>query len=1338
MDLSISKGQVNDVTVLVNNTEVTVQQANNITVEVTPSATQYVAIDRGIQGATGTAATIAVGTTTTLSAGSSASVVNTGSSSNAVFNFGIPQGIQGIQGIQGVKGDTGNTGATGATGTAATIAVGSTNTLGAGSAAVVTNSGTSSAAIFNFGIPQGIKGDTGANGTNGAGVATGGTTGQVLAKTSNTDYATGWTTPTVGTVTSVAATSGTGISVTGSPITSSGTLNITNTAPDQVVSLTGSGSTTVTGTYPNFTINSSGGGGSGTVTSVGLSAPSIFTVSGSPVTTSGTLALTYSGTALPVANGGTGVTVSSGANSVVLRDSNQNITANALDDAYTNVAASGTQITLTTGSARRYTITGSGGQVIKLPDATTLANGTVFAFDNNQSSGAITVNNNSNTLIVSVPSGGYVLVNLLSNSNAAGTWDRHDQAPSNVSWSTNTFDYAGSITSATWNGNIVQVNRGGTGASTLTGYVKGAGTTALTASSTIPTTDLSGTVTNAQLANSAITINGTSTSLGGSVSVGTVTGVTGTAPVVSSGGTAPAISMAKATTSVDGYLSATDWTTFNSKGSGTVTSVGGTGTVSGIALSGTVTSSGNLTLGGTLDLSAPPAIGATTPSTGNFTTITGQTEVLRGTGQNLLVYSQALATSAPWYNAGLTSIANNTTDVTDPLGGNTATKIVGLSNPSVVQYINLNPFVYTFSIYLRTLSGSVSTRITTFLGVSPYTAIGTSTVTVTSSWQRFTFTTTAPPSYAGYAFSIDSFGANTIYAWGAQQEIGSVTNTYIPTTTTAVYGTPSLSFSGVAGIGLQSDGSLYHQPAGTGAIQAQATDSTATGGNARGIYATDWQTTRLTAAQVASASYGVIGGGLRNTASGTSSTVGGGSTNTASNTSSVVSGGQSNTSSGLISAVGGGQSNTAAGYFNYIGGGFTNSGTANAAVTTQATTIAVTAGTTLYLSATNANIKVGQLITGTGLTNYTYATSSVTTGTPAVMATSSISGTTLTVGSVSSGTIIAGQVLTGTGVTAGTYIVSGSGLSWVVSVSQTVASTTITGTAYTITISQNATTAAGVTLTFYTPHGVVVGGGNNQATGAYSAILGGGDAGTAANRNVASGAWSSVLGGLKNTASGIGSVICGGGTYDGANGGGNIASGIGSFVGAGWGHQATSDGAVCLGSGNLASGQFSTAMGEYASTRAITGNFVISPCAAPLSAIYTNQMAFLVLARQTTDATATVLTSTTGAASGTNQVTLPNNSAYYFKGSVIAGKTAAGDTKGWTIEGVIKRGANAASTSIVGTATVVSTYADAGAATWALTATADTTNGALAITFTGQAATTIRVVAKVETTEMTF
>jgi hypothetical protein len=177
--------------------------------------------------------------------------------------------------------------------------------------------------------------------------------------------------------------------------------------------------------------------------------------------TNSTGAVTLSGT-LNVANGGTGVTASSGANSVMLRDANQNVSVNAVDDAYTNFAASGTTTTLTVSSPRRYTVTGSGGHTFKLPDATTLINGAIFEFDNNQSSGAITVNNNSNTLIVSVPSGGITRVDLLSNSIAAGSWDKHDLTPANVSWSTNTLDYPGSITSATWNGNAVAINRGGT------------------------------------------------------------------------------------------------------------------------------------------------------------------------------------------------------------------------------------------------------------------------------------------------------------------------------------------------------------------------------------------------------------------------------------------------------------------------------------------------------------------------------------------------------------------------------------------------------------------------------------------------------------------------------------------------------------------------------------------------------------------------------------------------------------------------------------------------------------------------------------------------------------
>ena len=237
-----------------------------------------------------------------------------------------------------------------------------------------------------------------------------------------------------------------------SPITTAGDLIIGNGANSATRLAIGantyvltSNGTTASWAAPSSTVSSFSAGTTGFTPSSGT-----------------TGAVTLAGT-LNVANGGTGVTVSSGASSVVLRDASQNVTANNFFNGFTNVAASGTQITLTAASSLSYTITGSGGQVIQLPDATTLPAGATFQFNNNQTTGSITVNNNSGTLVVSIPSGGYVTLTLLVNSPAAGSWDRHDQAPANVSWSTNTFDYPGSITSATWNGATVAINRGGTG-----------------------------------------------------------------------------------------------------------------------------------------------------------------------------------------------------------------------------------------------------------------------------------------------------------------------------------------------------------------------------------------------------------------------------------------------------------------------------------------------------------------------------------------------------------------------------------------------------------------------------------------------------------------------------------------------------------------------------------------------------------------------------------------------------------------------------------------------------------------------------------------------------------
>jgi hypothetical protein len=474
----------------------------------------------------------------------------------------------------------------------------------------------------------------------------------------------------------------------------------------------------------------------------------------------------------------------------------------------------------------------------------------------------------------------------------------------------------------------------------------------------------------------------------------------------------------------------------------------------------------------------------------------------------------------------------------------------------------------------------------------------------------------------------------------------------------------------VQSVGSDTNIPLVLQPKGTGALQAQQTDSAATGGNARGAYSVDFQRDRDAAIKVASGTYSVLAGGQNNTASGNYAFIGGGFGNVASGSATTLISGSGNTATGPYSGGLAGYLNTISGYFSFVGAGASNTTTSSSAVTTQSATMNGT--TAVTLSGSNASIRVGQFILGTSISFGTYV--------------AAISGTSLTLSAVASGSSTS-------------------------------------------------------TLTFYTPHGVVVGGGNNQATGSYSFIGGGGDAGVSANRNVASGDWSVVCGGHKNTASGVASFVGGGGIAPPFGSFPNTASQTGASVVGGFSNTASNQGTF-IGGGynNTASGVYSAILGGNAgTTRTITGNHVFPACSEPISgALGVSQAALLVLAVQTTDATATVLRSTAAAASTTNQVILPNNSAYFFTGEVVAGVTGGGNTKGWTIEGVIKRGANAASTALVGTPTVTSTYADAGASTWVIAVTADTTNGGLAVTFTGQLATTIRVVCQVRTTEMTF
>jgi hypothetical protein len=101
------------------------------------------------------------------------------------------------------------------------------------------------------------------------------------------------------------------------------------------------------------------------------------------------------------------------------------------------------------------------------------------------------------------------------------------------------------------------------------------------------------------------------------------------------------------------------------------------------------------------------------------------------------------------------------------------------------------------------------------------------------------------------------------------------------------------------------------------------------------------------------------------------------------------------------------------------------------------------------------------------------------------------------------------------------------------------------------------------------------------------------------------------------------------------------------------------------------------------------------------------------------------------------QITIQNNATWLVECDVVA-KTAAGaKTMVWKWTGVIHRIASAASTAILGTPTLT-VVADPNTSGWSLAFTADTTNGALAITGTGGASDSVHWLATIKFTQLTF
>ena len=528
-----------------------------------------------------------------------------------------------------------------------------------------------------------------------------------------------------GTVTSVDLTAGTGISVSGGPITTSGSITVTNTAPDQIVSLTGAGTTTITGTYPNFTI-SSDDQYDGTVTSVNLTAGGRIDVSGGPITTSGSITVAHgiSGGAdvataqsfrlRVIADGGTfeafnevAIAIGSLEDISTPQDTDNSggtVLQNIVLDEYGHILGVGA-ITLDTddiveGSTNLY--------YTDARSRAALSAGTGISYDN--STGVITNSAPDQTVVLTgtgttTITGTYPSFTINSDDQYDGTVTSVDlTAGTGISVSGGPITSSGSITVTNTAPDQTVVLTAGTGISTSGTYPNFTitnsapdQTVVLTAGTGITT---SGTYPNFTVTNSApdqtvALTAGTGISVTGTYpnftitnsspsSGGTVTSIATTAPIT--GGTiisTGTIGITQSGAAADGYLSSTDWNTFNGKAGSSFTTIAVSGQ------SDIVADSAN----DTLTISAGTGITLTTAVLTDTLTITNsapdQVVSLTGAGTTVVTgtYPSFTITSNDQYDGTVTSVAALTlgttgTDLSSTVANGSTTPVITLNVPT--------------------------------------------------------------------------------------------------------------------------------------------------------------------------------------------------------------------------------------------------------------------------------------------------------------------------------------------------------------------------------------------------------------------------------------------------------------------------------------------------------------------------------------------------------------------------------------------------------------------------------------------------------------------------------
>lgn len=480
----------------------------------------------------------------------------------------------------------------------------------------------------------------------------------------------------------------------------------------------------------------------------------------------------------------------------------------------------------------------------------------------------------------------------------------------------------------------------------------------------------------------------------------------------------------------------------------------------------------------------------------------------------------------------------------------------------------------------------------------------------------------------------------------------------------------------------------------------------------------------------------VIAGGLNNTinsGSGGSSFIGSGYQNSITSGRGFIGTGDYNNISGPYSSIAGGMYNSITGQTSFIGGGGwavladgnTVAGNASSIVGGRSNIIQ-TGSDYSFLGGGQGNSITGDWdVLGGGQNNsITHSTS---------LGHSTIGGGYSNAISVQRATIAGGYDCTIN--TSGVYGFIGGGYQNIVNGN----SATVCGGSGNDAINTNATVCGGQNNTASNTADTVCGGNGNTSSGGYGFVGGG-------NSNNATGTYSVIGGGDIQTASGQRSAIAGGSTNTSSGplgfiggGYGNIALGENSVVGGGYTNEANGFNSTVGGGGygigfdkNIANADYSCIPGGSAARADVKGQFAFS--SGKNNTIGDSQSSRYVLRSHSLDATPIVMKTTysTDTTSALNQIAVKDGQAISFIGTVTAKQDSSTNLASWKVEGVAVR-EGTTTTLVANTKTVISNVPG-----WNLTIQADDTNDCIQFVFTGTAATLIRAVATIDTSEVIF